>query len=210
MSREKAVEIIRSCEATLRRLLADAAEKGQYDIVLQLNEWARNLAEMTNAEGAEAPLPPMRVSAASEPEAKPAAAKKRRKTSKRSAKKDGRKAGYPRFARQKDELVKSGWSKREREEYQHRAPFRFVEILTRRLSEVGAEGHLFTSEDLFPLRDPDDGREVPSYQAYLCLAWLRNEGLVVQQGRRGYTVPEHGQLDQLLKAKWQQLPRQRA
>ena len=68
-----------------------------------------------------------------------------------------------------------------------------------------AEGSLLTTDDFMPLVDPDDASEIPSYQAYLCLAWLRKVGLVTKQGRQGYTVQRPRDLQRLVDESWQRL-----
>jgi hypothetical protein len=42
----------------------------------------------------------------------------------------------------------------------------------------------------------------PTYQFYVCLAWLRSVGLVVQHGRQGYTVPDPAKLKSAAGAAW--------
>jgi hypothetical protein len=49
--------------------------------------------------------------------------------------------------------------------------------------------------------------ELPSYQAYLCLAWLVVAGVLEKHGRQGYTVNAAGDLDAVVESAWQQLPR---
>jgi hypothetical protein len=115
-----------------------------------------------------------------------------------------RKGVYPKFFREGDWLVKVAWSKKDRGEYQHKAPRRVGELLVAAIARQAQDGGLFTSEDIFPLKDPQGG-EVPSYQAYAALAWLRQAGLVQAHGRRGYTVKDHGRLPELLTAAWESL-----
>src|SRR5437762_7977716 len=98
---------------------------------------------------------------------------------------------YPRFARQGDRLTKFAWSKKDRREYEHRAS---AEVLFR-VAEVFA-GHAaietpFLMDELMPFK-MRDGEEIPSYQAYLALAWFRSLGVVESRGKDGYavTVPD--------------------
>lgn len=117
-----------------------------------------------------------------------------------------RKGLYPKFYRDGDYLVKVAWSKKERGEYQHKAPRRVAELLAAAIEKRSGNGRQFTSEDIFPLKDAQDGGEVPSYQAYAALAWFRQSGLVQPHGRRGYTVKKNGRPLELLTAAWQNLP----
>jgi hypothetical protein len=115
------------------------------------------------------------------------------------------KGQYPTFLREGDALVKIGWSKSDKSTYEHRAPRRAIELLVAALSHVGASGQRFTMEDLLPLRDPQDQSDVPSYQAYLVLAWLRKENLIVQHGRQGYSLPPNADLADACEERWQAL-----
>ena len=95
---------------------------------------------------------------------------------------------YPRFARDGDRLVKIGWSKRDHSEYEHRAPEFVVSTITSALRELGSSE--FSMDKLTPLRN-EDGKDVPSYQVYLVLAWLRACGAVRKARPGGYVpIPE--------------------
>jgi hypothetical protein len=117
-----------------------------------------------------------------------------------------RKGEYPKFYREGEYLVKVAWSKKDRGEYQHKAPRRVAELLAAAIGKRSGNGRLFTSEDIFPLKDPHGGGDVPSYQAYAALAWLKQSGLVQPHGRRGYTVQNNSRLAELLSVAWQNLP----
>ena len=101
--------------------------------------------------------------------------------------------------------MKIGWSKKAKNEYRHKAPREVIDLLLDRLVQVGAPGHLFTTEDVFPLHGKGDS-EVPSYQAYLALAWLKALGLVVQYGRQGYKLPTTTSIKPLIEREWDNLP----
>lgn len=136
-----------------------------------------------------------------------------RRAKRRVAKRAGRavrkrapkKGLYPKFYREGDYLVKVAWSKKERGEYQHKAPRQVAELLAAAIAKRSGNGRMFTSEDIFPLKDPQGGGDVPSYQAYAALAWFRQSGLVQPHGRRGYTAKKDGRLTELLTAAWQNL-----
>jgi hypothetical protein len=97
---------------------------------------------------------------------------------------DGR--GYPLFYRDRDTLIKVGWSKSQGGEYEHRAPKAVVDALAQAIMRAGP-GEPTSMETLLPLRD-DRGGEMPSYQAYLALAWLRACGAVRRHGQDGYSM----------------------
>ena len=109
---------------------------------------------------------------------------------------------YPRFARSGDRLVKIAWSKKDRAEYEHRAPQVAVLAVVSSLRKLASRE--FSMEDLARPRD-EDGNDVPSYQVYLVMAWLRSYGAVRRIGRGGY-VPVPGRLtDAAVEEHWSAL-----
>lgn len=92
---------------------------------------------------------------------------------------------YPRFARMGDRLVKIGWSKRDRAEYEHRAEKFAVSAVVSALRRFGSRE--LTIDSLTPVHDKH-GTEIPSYQVYLVVAWLRACGAVEKAGRGGYVL----------------------
>lgn len=78
-------------------------------------------------------------------------------------------------------------------------------LLRNRLLESGSPGVVLSTDELFPLTDAE-GTEVPSYQAYLCLAWFRESGLVEQEGRQGYRLKDVAGLADDFDDLWQRLP----
>jgi hypothetical protein len=129
---------------------------------------------------------------------------------KTSSQKASQAGNYPRFLRDGNALVKIGWSKKEKKRYEHKAPKPVLDLLVASLSTAGRDGLRFIFDDLLPLSEPGDGAEVPSYQAYLCLAWLRSEQLVEQHGRQGYSIRRPDQLTASVEEHWGRLARRRA
>ena len=114
--------------------------------------------------------------------------------------------GYPKFLRAGSDLVRIGWSVRQREEYKHKAPRRLAVPLAEGIASLSVDGRPVPSEAFLPLLDPGQGREAPSYQVYLALSWLVQCGLVVKHGRQGYTVPDGERLVERVEAAWKELP----
>jgi hypothetical protein len=112
---------------------------------------------------------------------------------------------YPRFERDDDKLVKVAWSKRHRAEYEHRAPRGVADTLLEAIRMRKGEGVKFDAADVFPLQD-GRGKEVPSYQAYLALAWLRQEGVVAKHGRYQYSLKAASATSQRMIELWDALP----
>ena len=112
---------------------------------------------------------------------------------------------YPLFLRDGDRLVKIAWSKRERAEYEHRAPQRVIQILIDTVRKKKGEGKLFEATDILPMKDSATRQEIPSYQAYLALAWLRHVGLVSKKGRAGYVLKAAASPERVAEL-WEVLP----
>jgi hypothetical protein len=212
---------LRECESRLRGLLAEAAAAGNYDAALQLTEWARGVAGLATVRAAASTAsgdfsatgyrqvdgPGDASQNARAPRTRSTRRRKKSSVHRTQRKQKASATAYPRFARFENKLVKTGWSKKAKKEYEHKAPRRVLDRLLDRLMKVRAPGEIFTTEELFPLRDNDDDSEIPSYQAYLCLAWLRNGNLVEQVGRQGYRLAESkGILREAVEQQWQALP----
>lgn len=196
----EAVEVILRAEAELRSLLAKAAGAGEYDSAVALAGIARAVREVAaSAQPTIAPYP--------ETPSPPTGGGKASLRATRSS--EGRRPlkGYPRFFREADQLVKVGWSKRAKAEYEHKAPYAVLLVLARALQRLNANGHLATMEQLLPLRNSADGSDIPTYQAYLCLAWLRAGKLIRQHGRKGYSFARGKDLLNQMQAQWDTLPK---
>ncbi len=221
----RGAEVIRQAERGIRTLLAEAASSAEYDELLVLADWVKQLRKLLAGSGfgpdqdrieasPSSPVAfrdgPAEIGAAMPP-TQPAASEtgrtstfagsgsiskrvpsaQRRKGVARGVKRTGsRPSEYPKFLRDGENLVKIGWSKKDRSPYEHRAPKRVLDLLVKSLVSAGRSGRRFTTEDILPLHEPEEGAEIPSYQAYLCLAWLRSEKKIDQHGRQGYSLPQ--------------------
>ena len=114
---------------------------------------------------------------------------------------------YPKFFRQGDEIVKIGWSKKDKREYQHKSPGKYLCVIAQAIEAVGTNGKMVATQQVFPVKDPETEADIPGYQAYLCLALLRHTGLVSQEGRQGYKVSSDGSLTSQALLVWESLPK---
>lgn len=201
MNGEQASRVLRHAERETRAQIAEAAAAGEYEYVDRLSSIARRLAEMAIelASAPGSPEPQLR-----QPPTNPAGA-----SGSTPAVRAGRKASrghdYPRFERIRDTLVKVGWSKKGREEYTHKVLKAGVDAVARRVIDLGKNGEVFTTEDLLPMTLNGGQDELPGYQTYVCLAWLRDIGSVERQGREGYVVRGDNVMQQVRKS-WDALP----
>jgi hypothetical protein len=110
---------------------------------------------------------------------------------------------YPRFHRDSLRLTKVGWSKRDKTEYEHKAPKRAISAVAAAIQNI--DGDVFSVEHLLPIKEAD-GSDIPSYQVYLVINWLRQIGAVRRHGNDGYTCDPSLLTDRNLQAEWLKLP----
>ena len=176
-----AKKAVLTLDRDLQEFLTSAVRAGAYEDVAEIAVLASSLREvmtrlsiaptMVNIESLDVLPPPPKV---------------RPKGVTRALVQGNRRAGseYPKFLRDGDRLIKLGWSKKDRREYEHKAPVDVCRAVCFRLAEA-AEGHVFRMEDFFPITNAD-GQEIPTYQSYLVLAWLRSMSLIERTAKDGY------------------------
>lgn len=192
------------CESELQRIAAEAMSSGDYETARYGLGLAENIAvqrQRAEAGGTSANNNEGTV-ASKQGKTEVKAAVKQKNSRAKPAKRTG---AYPRFIRSSDLLIKVGWSKKTRKEYQHKAPYTAVEAFAGHLLKHTRDGKPFTMEDLMPIPDDANGGELPGYQAYLVLAWMRSSDAVAKQGREGY-VANHAMLgEKALSQAWEAL-----
>lgn len=182
-----AIDLLRECESEIRGLIELALSERRYEEISALAELAAALAALA------APTPSAESDGHVEgrPPGVPGPLKSEevRATTRRTKAKGARPpAGqYPRFERRSDRLVKIGWSKADRSEYEHKASRGAVRSVLKKLGESSGETGYFKLDDVLPVTGAD-GAEVPSYQAYLVVAWLRELGVIERLGNEGYRL----------------------
>lgn len=203
----EAIHLLDDCEKGLRRLVGEAAGEGDYAGVQRIAELAKAVGALA-AEGRAASAAPGFLSTApsdsngSAPPPRPQGAPGAGRGKTRAVSES-----YPRFFRRGDELVKVGWSKKDRKEYNHRAPRRAIDAVSAAVRQLGGNRRMFTGDKLLPLKDPTGGSRLADYQAYVALAWLKHLGIIEQHGRKtGYTLVPEKQIDSIITAAWPELP----
>ncbi|MBI5851771.1 MAG: hypothetical protein HZB39_12205 [Planctomycetes bacterium] len=186
----RATEVLAAAESALRDLMSEGLREKAYAEVAELAGLADALAKFLKDRGTPLPaepeaqaLPHDELPPATSPAA-PAPAPSR------GARRPLGKRDFPRFERDGDKLVKLGWSKKNRAQYEHKAPRPAVVAVVQQMARVVKPDHVFGIESLLPVTDAA-GEEVPGYQVYLTMAWLRSLGAVQKKGRDGYVVRKH-------------------
>jgi hypothetical protein len=183
----QAREILQVADKGLRGVMEKAVQAGQYSVVTHLVEIATALDRVSRecagvklvADSEQADTRLIGVQVASAAPVTPSNSLKRVAATTRQAKLE-----YPKFACDEGRLVKIGWSKREKAEYEHKAPREAALAVYVVLSKV-QPAIAFKMEELLPIRLPD-GTEVPSYQSYLVLAWLRHMNQIEKRANDSY------------------------
>jgi hypothetical protein len=195
---QRTENLLADTERTLVGLANEAGAARDYDQAASLIELARKIKQLgeqfrsTASKAAEAPNPLdalMELGAAAE--------------IKVPVKTRNKLGQYPKFVREGDNLVKIGWSKSQRAEYEHKSPKRLLAVLCDSLTS--ANGKRIMMHKVLPLKDPVTGSAFPDYQSYVCLAWLKSAGLVTQHGRQGYSLPKGIVLQKSVEALWANL-----
>lgn len=164
----RALDVVRDCESRLRALISEAAASGELEQLKAVADLAMALRQLVP----EVPAPLSQQKAATNAPVSP------------PPKQRSKSHTYPRFEVEADRLIKVGWSKRERSEYEHKVPKPVAQAaFSAFLRTVGSEP--FRMEDLFPLLLVE-GKMIPSYQSYLVLSWLRNMELIEKVGKDSY------------------------
>jgi len=192
----KAKTVIAEAQKALRSLMEEAIRQQNYGEVAEIAILAEGLSRVLLGEnggihdpsGAPAPptVPPVRQMP------------KRTNRPKNKPK-------YPFFERDGDKLVKVGWSKKHRDEYEHRASREAVIAVARHIASQVKVGQVFEVESMLAVQD-SAGSDIPAYQVYLILAWLRSAGAVEKKGRDGQILRDGSIGSGGLNNLWERVP----
>ena len=194
---QEANDILRGAEGKLRELIEKRLATQAYAEVAELAALAEGVANLLTREPnrpAHGNLSPTRRVAERQKAVMPRASGKPKR------------GDYPRFERDGDKLVKVGWSKKSRAEYEHRAPRSAVTAFSRHLCSRVSPGGTFAVEELLPVPDVVHDSDLPAYQVYMVLAWLRTAGAVDKKGRDGYVLRSTDLHAKHLEHLWDRLP----
>lgn len=194
---DRARGLLQQTEKELRKILAEAASEGDYGNLVQVATWARALSQIVSTASTQ------KSSGDRSPKSEPAIHSVQAPAT--AIKLSPTNKSYPRFLRNGDRIVRVAWSKRDRAEYEHKAPYEVLLSLVASISDKGANGRVFATDEVLPICD-EHGVEVPSYQVYTALGLLKHVGLVEQHGRRGYSIPRLNDFADAVKAVWRDLP----
>lgn len=199
---DRAKVVLADAQTSLRQLMEECLRQHRYAEVAEIAGLADGLSRLLIGGGASTPsaVPMPGVSptplVAAQPEREPPA-------------REMDKPEYPRFERDGDKLVKIGWSKKHKDQYEHRASREAVIGVARHLASRVKAGQVFEVENLLPVPDSANG-EIPAYQVYLVLAWLRSEGAIEKKGRDGHVLRDASIATGGLDSLWEGVPNREA
>ncbi len=117
-----------------------------------------------------------------------------------------RKGRYPRFVRDACRLVKIGWSKKKRQEYEHRSAKDSVMTVVKGLAARQIRRSPFRIDEVMPMRAVDTKFDVPAYVIYMTVAWLQQGGAIRKRGREGYAISSNADLCRTAEELWDTTP----
>ena len=198
-------QMIADLDGAARREIAAAASEGRFDELPSLATLAQEIAALAarwrlglQKEQAATTVADGPTSSPMIEETIPSAPKTGRRVSK---------TDYPQFLREKQDLVKLGWSDRKKEPYEHRVRKTAVDAIATAVAARGKAGHRFTMNEILKSLDGANGAgSIPSYQTYAVVSWLKWAGMVLQHGRQGYTIIRPQTIASSIETAWQSLP----
>lgn len=198
---QKGEVIVRQAERSLRDLMQDGINRGDYKPVRLLASWAEGMSQLGRSEVSDRREIVDDVGLATKGRGRSGAAKRKAKGTR--SKPDMK---YPMFRRSGNKLVKIAWSKASKSEYEHQAPKDVAIALLHKMHGLSGVDGLVAMEQVLPIKCDTEQNEAPAYQVYVCLAWLRSVGAVKQHGRRGYSVSVEREPRYHVEKAWGALP----
>ena len=200
-------EMIADLDSGVRHELTAAAAEGRFDDLADLAPIAKDISVLAarwipdsekTPSDADAPLVQEACDAIPESPEHPEVRRSRLKL---------KKADYPQFLREKEDLVKLGWSPRGKGPYEHRVPKIGVNAVVSAVAVRGKAGHRFSMDEIIKgLSGTESSEQVPSYQIYAVVSWLKWAGMMLQHGRQGYTIVRPQTFASSIETAWQSLP----
>lgn len=182
---DTATKRIAACEADIKALMTTLVAEGKYDELPALAALAARLSELTTSGNGRAEVSRSQALPRNDASAQDNAVDAKSRTAKQEP------LDYPRFERSEDRLIKVGWSKKDREEYEHKASKEAARAVFDAIANASASRDFVRVEDVLRVRGKEE-EEMPSYQIYLVIAWLRSSGALEREGNEGYRIKKKG------------------
>lgn len=180
---DKIVRVLSETEGSLRDVIVQAAQAADYQGVDVARAAAQEVHNLRVRVSGEVP-PPERSTVDTKSHRAKSRCARRQPSRKRAA------AGYPRFEVRNGTLVRTGWSKKQGQEYLHKAPKPVFDLTVKAMATLSQErSGPITAEQVIDQVNLSDSQTTPNYQIYVVVGFLRAQGCIEQVGREGYRIP---------------------
>ena len=181
---DKIKTILSGAEQHLRELIIEAAREGDYLGVDTARDLAVSVNQLINR------LSDGETSTKKSMIKNEIKGKKVSRAKKRAGLKKKTPSGYPKFTVRDDTLVRIGWSKKEKREYQHKVPKSLFDLTIKTMGDLAkSRNGPFMAEEIVEHINENNSESVPGYQVYVVIGFLREKGCIKQEGREGYRIP---------------------
>ena len=177
---DKAYRVLTEAEQALSDLIAESLKEQRFGEVQAIAALAERVtAALHTGTTDKEPQPRVAPSPPTPPPIEGTAQPRRNQPRRRGAA-----AVYPQFRRDGSDLIKLGWSRKKKKEYTHRAPSVVVAAVIEALTRQPVEKP-FSMRDLLA-SIATSGTDVPAYQVYVVIGWLKSVTAVSGNGRTRY------------------------
>ena len=174
-----AEEVLSNAEKSLRDIVSQAAQQGNYDAVRWLTDVSAQLLEVLEPGGGDH---------GSDEHIAPDSS--------------------DRFYREGENLLLRATSVRTGDSYEQRMSWPEVNSVLASIKKATQKGVVFKVGNLSPIADPDDkAKELPAYKARLVIRWLLQRDLLTRHGHRGYSCRARRELAADAERLWNELPK---
>lgn len=196
---DKAYRVLTEAEQALSDLIAESLREQRFGEVQAIAALAERVTTALHT-GTTKPEPQPRVPPSPPTPPTDGAAQPRRKQPRRR----GATAVYPQFRRDGSDLIKLGWSRKKKKEYTHRAPSVVVAAVIEALTRQPAEERFSMGDLLASIAA--SRTDVPAYQVYVVIGWLKSVTAVSGNGRTRYRCDRADISPGVFDSLWQSLP----
>lgn len=175
------LDILKRAEEEVREAIAEAARAGDYRTVDMGRSVAVGVKELSEKVSGKRQSSEKSTLEGAETEGR----KRHRKIGRRN-----KPEGLPRIEIRNGSLYRIGWSRKQKEEYEHKVPRTAFNVIVSTMSTLAKEGSgPFMAEAVINKINATTEDSTPAYQVYVVLAALREWNLISQDGREGYNIP---------------------
>jgi hypothetical protein len=110
---------------------------------------------------------------------------------------------YPRFEIRNETLYRIAFSRKTNAEYEHKVPKKHVDQICRALAVASVRDEPIEVGEIVGRVNRSSAVQIPQYQVYSVIGWLRATKQIDQVGRDGYRIPSS--IQELAEQQWREL-----